>query len=151
MYSTLSVDGTDTQYLDDDAHVTLDFGYDTTTHRCAACGEDLVETGEGFASDESGLACSAEDDDETGQHQPERMPLSWINSAGIVTSETDDSVTLLFSVGDPRGAFAVTVRRIPDDAEPNLAGRLLVHLPHPGETMPHRPLTELHPGTFVVG
>lgn len=86
-----------------------------------------------------------------GPHVPERVPLSWVNSAAIDADDKDDSVTVSISVGDPRGAFTFTVRRIPDDAESDLAGRLLMHLPYPGHPLPHEPLTEHHPGIYLIG
>ena len=86
-----------------------------------------------------------------GPHVPERAPLSWVNSAAIDADDKDDSVTVSISVGDPRGAFCFTVRRIPDHAESHLAGRLLMHLPYPGHPLPHEPLTEHHPGTYLIG
>lgn len=45
----------------------------------------------------------------------------------------------------PRGAFTFTVRRRPD------TGDLLLHVPYPGEGMPHMTLTEDHPGTYRIG
>lgn len=70
-------------------------------------------------------------------------PLSWLNSARITTNADEDSVSCLVSVGDPRGAFCMTVRRLPD-------GRIVLHLPHPGEGMPHLTTQQLHEGTLVV-
>lgn len=86
-----------------------------------------------------------------GPHDPERIPLSWCNSAAVHTDESEDSVTVSISVGDPRGAFTFTIRRVPDDAEGDLAGRLIMHTPYTGEPMPHAALTVLHEGTHVVG
>lgn len=73
----------------------------------------------------------------------ENRPLGWLNSARIVTSPEENSVTCCISVGDPRGAFCFTVRRKPD-------GTLLIHMPHPGESLPHMDTREDHPGTLVV-
>src|SRR5262249_39058457 len=63
----------------------------------------------------------------------ERAPLGWVNSATIHLDREDDAVHVLISVGDPRGAFAMTVRRLQD-------GRLVMHVPYPGEGMSHMPL-----------
>lgn len=68
-------------------------------------------------------------DAENGCEQ-EPGPLTWLNSARIVTNPENDEVSCLVSVGDPRGAFCFTVRRLSD-------GRLVIHTPHPGETMAH--------------
>jgi hypothetical protein len=56
--------------------------------------------------------------------------LSWMNSARLQVDVEDDAITCLISVGDPRGAWAFTVRRLSD-------GRLAIHVPYPGEGMPH--------------
>lgn len=70
-------------------------------------------------------------------------PFTWLNSAWISTNPEDDSVTLAVSVGDPRGAFTMTVRRLPD-------GRIVLHLPHPKESFAHMPTRALHEGTLEV-
>jgi hypothetical protein len=80
----------------------------------------------------------------TQSEADERAPLGWCNSATIHLDREEDSVTVLISVGDPRGAFAFTVRRLQD-------GRLIMHTPYPGESMPHLGLTEIRPGTYEVG
>lgn len=74
----------------------------------------------------------------------ERGPLGWCNSAAISLDRRDDAVTVSISVGDPRGAFAFTVRRLSD-------GRLVLHTPYPGEGMAHMQLREMHPGTYEIG
>jgi len=71
------------------------------------------------------------------------MPLGWLNSASIVTDANDDAVRFFVSVGDPRGAFQFTVRRMPD-------GDLLIQTPTTGDSFLHRPLRELFPGTLQV-
>lgn len=73
-----------------------------------------------------------------------RFPLSWCNSANIRQDPDDDAVHVSISVGDPRGAFAMTIRRLDD-------GSLVMHVPYPGESMPHMKLTDLHPGTYRIG
>ena len=75
--------------------------------------------------------------------EPCRGPLSWLNSARITADMDEDAVYCLVSVGDPRGAFCFTVRRLDD-------GTLIIHTPYPGEGMPHMKTTDLHPGTLQV-
>ena len=70
-------------------------------------------------------------------------PLTWLNSARITASPDDDAVYCIVSVGDPRGGFCFTVRRLSD-------GRLIVHVPHPGESLPHAATTQMHEGTLLV-
>lgn len=68
---------------------------------------------------------------------------SWVNSASVEVDPDEDAVTFALSVGDPRGAFVFQVRRTDD-------GRIFIHTPHPGESMPHLEVTEVHPGTVQV-
>ena len=150
MFPMLAIDGDQSQIIEEDAHVSVTFSGDDVSHRCAACGEGLTATTDGYESELTGPACPYSADDD-GAHDPEPVPLSWANSATIVTDDDEDSVTVTISVGDPRGAFCFTVRRVPDDADSDLGGRLVLHVPYPGESCGHRPLTQLHPGTFVIG
>ena len=83
--------------------------------------------------------------------KPERIPFSWANSAAIILDDSDDSITVTISVGDPRGAFAFTIRRISDDAKNDIAGRLIMHVPYPGGGALHEKLTEHHEGTYLIG
>lgn len=162
MPSTLYIDGENPQYVEDDSvTVALELPWETTeTYRCRACGEGLVESAGGYHTESDDRTCSEyvpdhEDADGpdlgAGPHDPQRIPLSWANSAAIDTDEKDDSITVSISVGDPRGAFCFTVRRIPEDAGSDLAGQLVLHVPHAGQTAPHQPLCALHPGTFLIG
>ncbi len=157
MFAGLNVDGKAVDSLEEDSSVELTFDTDTE-FRCAACGADLTETPDGFRDDNGEQDCPAYapagpvDADSSGSHDPTRVALSWCNNAAIRTDEDDDAITLSLSVGDPRGAFTVTIRRVPDDADSPLAGRLLLHMPYPGEPMPHDVLHPLlHPGAFVIG
>ena len=81
-------------------------------------------------------------DAENGYVQ-EPGPLTWLNSARITTSPEEDAVHCVVSVGDPRGGFCFTVRRLSD-------GRIVIHTPHPGEGMAHVDTRELHPGTLEL-
>jgi len=75
--------------------------------------------------------------------EPHAAPLGWCNSASIRTNPVQDSVTVSISASDPRGGFAMEVRRRGD-------GTILIHLPHVGESMPHAELVEIHPGTLAI-
>lgn len=86
-----------------------------------------------------------------GDHEPDCGSSEWepsgpgtiANGAGVRVSDGPGGpeVSVWLSVGDPRGAFCMTLRRISD-------GSLILHLPHPGETMAHVETEELHPGTL---
>lgn len=134
-------------------------GYGDT---CKHCHEAIQHDEAGwFGGEHSGLYCEYSDD-EAGpgdqQHEPEDGPGSWCNSASIVVDDDENSVTCSISVGDPRGGFTFQVRKVPtlyngdgSVANPEYAGKLLLHLPHPGEGLPHMALTFDHEGTYVIG
>jgi hypothetical protein len=76
-------------------------------------------------------------------HEWEPVPLHWFNSAGIHANPEGDEVIVTISVGDPRGAFAMTVWR-------NSEGDLMLSAPHPSNGMPHMKLTETTPGYYKI-
>lgn len=78
-------------------------------------------------------------------HEPKRVPLSWANSVTVRLDEEKNEITLMISVGDPRGAFAMTVRHRED------ADDLLMHLPYEEMPTPHTPITRVHDGTYRIG
>lgn len=101
-------------------------------------GTDVDLWGKGFDGPESVERVSVSFPDAENGYQSEaqeRAPLGWANSAQIVLDRDEDSITLLISVGDPRGAFAFTVRRTQD-------GELRLTVPHPSDGLLHMPLTE---------
>lgn len=75
-------------------------------------------------------------------HWPKNRPLDWANWASLKIDEEEDSITMYVSIGDPRGAFSFTVRRVDD--------RVILHLPHPGESTPHARTKEIADGTLEV-
>lgn len=74
----------------------------------------------------------------------ERAPLGWCNSAAIQLDRADDAVHVSISVGDPRGAFVFTVRRLRN-------GQLLMHFPTPEDGALHMPLTLISHGVYRIG
>ena len=147
MWPTLYVDG-EAQQLDDQlerVHVDVDDNGEQPKYRCSQCGDDLPDADEPGAVPET--ECPNNDDQ---PHDAESIPLAWVNHAAISLDEKDDAVHVSISVGDPRGAFVFTVRRLPDTAHEH-PGRLIMHTPYPGEGMPHEVLTQLHDGTFLIG
>jgi hypothetical protein len=109
---------------------------------------ELSESREGEAI---GLAYDGEDATvaienpaaENGEIETSGEGLSWLNSARIFAEPSKDRVQLTVSIGDPRGCFVMEVRR-------DIDGRIVIHLPHPGEGMPHMFTAEVHPGTLIV-
>lgn len=102
------------------------------------CEDGEVET----VCDESATVRISNDDAENGYPQ-EPGPLTWLNSASITADPDEDAVHCVVSVGDPRGGFCFTVRRLTD-------GRLVIHTPYPGESMPHQETKHSHDGTLEV-
>ncbi|MBB5801302.1 hypothetical protein F4560_001070 [Saccharothrix ecbatanensis] len=158
MSAVLHVDNEQSQLVEDDSvTVSIEFPWETASaYRCSACREPLTETVTGYVDSSGESECwsyvpSVDEGPDVGPHVPERVPLAWVNSAAINVDETEDAVTVSISVGDPRGAFCFQVRRVRDDAPGELAGRLVLHVPHPGDSTPHKPLTALHAGTCLIG
>jgi len=118
-------------------------------------GEDRHgDTGPGYVEACPGLKAEVDTGDGTNSAGFENMakgsgypqepgPLDWLNGCRVVLDPEEDSVSCVVSVADPRGGFCFTVRRLPD-------GQIVLHLPHPGESMPHAETRQLHPGTLVI-
>lgn len=85
--------------------------------------------------------CSLSVEEEEGAAYPATSPMQWCNSAGVAIRE--DSVQVWISIGDPRGGFVMEARRLED-------GRIVLHLPYPGESAPHMETENLHGGTLIV-
>lgn len=66
-----------------------------------------------------------------------------VNSASLNFDDEHMGCTVTISVGDPRGAFAMTVRRLEN-------GKLILHVPYEADPLPHMPLRKLHEGTYEI-
>lgn len=152
------------EYVDDDGNG--HGGSDACDNRCGECGRplnDYADPDDAEGDECDGIHVCAEDCDAEEYecdslkchgitpvrptHVPEPLTLGWVNSAGISVDESGDSITTTISVGDPRGAFAFTVRRVtPDEGQPYL----IMHTPYPGMGYAHMPVTELHSGTYRI-
>ena len=110
------------------------------------CDEYLGEKGDelptGYSYGDATVRISNPDAENGVEQEP--GPLTWLNSARVVADPEEDAVHCVVSVGDPRGGFCFTGRRITD-------GTLIIHTPHPNEGMPHEDITEIRPGTYQVG
>ena len=113
-----------------------------TTLFCEIQCDETTGDGTGIVYDGDAVVRLSNEAAENGYEQ-EPGPLTWFNSARIVADPDDDAVRCSVSVGDPRGAFVFTVRRLPD-------GQIVIHVPHPGESLPHVETTKLHDGTLLV-
>lgn len=83
-------------------------------------------------------------DIENGHEVDEKEHFSWLNWADVVKSEKYDELHLRASLGDPRGCFVITIRRMSN-------GELIMHVPHEDESAAHMKLTKLHEGTYKIG
>lgn len=113
---------------------------------CQECGEEREEEVHTFNTEED---CIEGFYREHHAFKAPAGPIFWANSAFLEFDEEKDSVTVGISIGDPRGAFVFTIRRLP--AEADMAGRLIMHLPYPGSGWLHDTLSPLHEGTYLIG
>lgn len=120
------------------------------TYRCKHCNEEVTREFDDHpwtdSWDEPKCVDNIDDNGNELNHEvdtDERTHAShWLNSARVTVDGSQVSVSI--SVGDPRGAFVLTV-------EMNSDGELIMHVPYPGEAEPHCPLTEIHRGTYRIG
>lgn len=148
-YASITVDGTNADMDDDEFDHVEVIPYNADSEYVTRCTECRAEfDSDGPQGDDLNCPELEDQDGNVQRHALESLPLTWANNAGIRLDDDEDSVTVSISVGDPRGAFTFTVRRVP---EGEYAGMLMMHLPHEGEPMPHAKITEIHPGTFVIG
>lgn len=170
---TIRVDGESVPLLDDSLvegvqDVSLEYdansnGYDVQVN-CKSCGEGVFLNDRTWLHQDSGSVYCGEDDapqeyeydskeeyhDAVSQWRSEvqsaepdlEHPSNWCNNAAIRIHE--DRITVTISVGDPRGAFAMSIHRGED-------GDLRLSVPDPSDSLPHMKLTQLSPGFFRVG
>lgn len=139
----------DTMVEDND--LTLTATFEEGDH-CAHCGDSIAEYSTGWEHNTTGAVwCNdltddeaADQDDATVAEPAPSLPGNW---AGITTDESDESVRVEISVGDPRGCFTMTLRRVRSDD----GDRLVLHVPHPDDSTPHAVLREIAPGTYQIG
>lgn len=76
----------------------------------------------------------------------EEEPLAWVNSAGVHLDEDKNRVDVTVSVGDPRGAFVMSLYKDND-------GRVYMEVPYPEKPWLHAELKPVHEssrGFFIV-
>jgi hypothetical protein len=115
------------------------------TLECSSCRRELTEHSQGYLDDEDSRTCR--DVEPLQLHTPVEAPLSWLNSAAINPDPDDNSISLLVSIGDPRGAFCMYLRKTPD-------GQIIMDVPHPDQNNLHMPLTPVYKdalGAYKVG
>lgn len=142
---------------------------DTDTGReweCVNCDSALINANDGhgeaaplwLSDDDEEAACPCAPYGEpggiNGDHVPAVVPLSWANSVSVEFDDSvADAVTVMISVGDPRGAFAMRVERARytnDDGTE--VDELRLSVPHPTDDMGHMPLTEINErGYYRIG
>jgi hypothetical protein len=70
-------------------------------------------------------------------------PLTWLNSARLHVDPSEDSVTLVVSVDDPRGGLAFTIRRTGE-------GVIVIHHPYEKDPLPHVSLQRISDSTLQI-
>lgn len=156
--TALRVNGLDTEH--EDAYTATIHPDTEGTHRCKACGLALdlditfeaVDNPYRIPADQC-IDTDLDDNDNHDEHDPEPIPLSWLNHAGVQLDPDNDRVTLHISVGDERGAFTFTVERIDNPGHEN-HGRLLMFQPKANDTgwpPQHETLTQINDGAFLIG
>lgn len=125
--------------------------------RCSACSEgfDTADDAEGLECSDAAVCddvdCPCDWSTDHGPaHRLTAAPLTWFHRATVVVDEMQDRVVVAISAEDPRGAFTMELRRIPDDAEHN-AGQLIMYLPYPGMPGAHTSLTQISDSAFILG
>ena len=147
----LTVNGSPELLEDDDLNLTaaiLEGG-----DHCAHCGDTIAEYVTGWEHDTTGNRwChdltdeeAAEDDDATAATPAPTSPGNW---AGVTIEPDEETTQVEISVGDPRGCFTMTLRRVHDSE-----GRthLFLRVPHPEDSTPHAPMREVYPGYYEIG
>lgn len=122
-------------YADGDTIPLSDQCHGVECEACDGVGQIWPEGTTDFHGTES-TDCAVCKSTGNGAHAWEPEPHGWANSARIDASDTY-RITVTISVGDPRGAFAMSVERTPD-------GELTLSLPDPSDSMPHMGLVPLN-------
>ena len=146
----LTVNGTPELLEDDDLNLTATI---EEGDRCAHCGDSIAEYVTGWEHDTTGSrwcrdltdAEAAEDDAATAAAPAPVAPGNW---AGVTIEPDEETTQVEISVGDPRGCFTMTLRRVRDSE-----GRthLFLRVPHPEDSTPHAPMREVYPGYYEIG
>jgi hypothetical protein len=183
MFGALFIDGERAEGVDliEEDGARIQYEQETENeYRCKNCGEDLADYGDHYETDSPTCADNMIEDPNDpeneieGPHVPETIPLTFFNSGAIDMDADEDSITVSISVGDPRGAFTMTIRRLPahtfeprtveesedrcqvcyepkSDQRHKGRGLLIMHLPYEGMGWAHEPLKKLSEGTYRVG
>ena len=76
---------------------------------CQSCGMRLYENGHGQMIDAREHADCASSKD---GHLPADVPLTWLNSFGVSLKPEEETIRFHVSVGDPRGAMVMELRKV---------------------------------------
>lgn len=138
---------------------------------CHYCDRPLHRGAAGWVDETDGAHCQSPEEPDPAHHEPVPIPLSWANSAAISLDETEDRISVSISVGDPRGAFVLSVERLRftcnsgsngpgrvvqscalGHTAPTPHNELRLSVPHPDDSQPHMPLTRLaSAGYYRIG
>lgn len=156
MYARVQYNWEDPEaFIEEDGVLNVEFPWDeeTSPWRCINCEERFTEDEEEEAKAESCVQaeCTEHDEDETCTdecslvhdlvHEPQ--PFTWVNGASIRLNEDSDQIDLAISIGDPRGAFVMSLFRTAD-------GQIRMEVPHPDDGFLHLPLRQLGRALYAV-
>lgn len=155
MFAEVTVDGEHVQLMDEAGTVLVQFDDElpTAPWRCTGCEERFTDEDEAEDEECAEAECVVHTgDDNCDDHEcsfphdlvNDPQPLTWLNSAAIHLDEEQDQVQLSISLGDPRGAFVMSLRRDKED------GRIYMEVPHPENWFLHLPLKPLSRGFYAV-
>jgi hypothetical protein len=160
MWAEVTFNGTVIQHIDDEDGTLLaqfDWDQEPLPWRCVHCGDRFADEAAGADGtcmysdtctvpvDVTGHDCNTDHEHCVCHHDlvNEAEPFSWVNSAGIHFDEAKDQIDLSISLGDPRGAFVMSVFRLPN-------GQIRMEVPHPEDGFLHLPLRQIGTAVYIV-
>jgi hypothetical protein len=161
MYARVQYNWEDPEaFIEEDGVLNVEFPWDEedTPWRCINCEERFTEDAKDEVEDDEECVqaeCSAGHDcDEVEDPVAEPcqrthdlvndpQPFTWVNGASIRLNEESDQIDLAISIGDPRGAFVMSLFRTRD-------GQIRMEVPHPEDGFLHLPLRQLGRALYAV-
>lgn len=142
--------------IDEGGVLNVEFPWDEepAPWRCLNCEERFTEDekDEAERAECEQAECEEHDGDENCDDHDCSFPhdlindpeaFSWVNGASIRLKEESDQIDLAISIGDPRGAFVMSLYRTAD-------GQIRMEVPHPEDGFLHLPLRQLGRALYAV-
>lgn len=134
---------------------------DDARHRCRSCRAAVSQDPHNRQwMDEDGLPYCPQAHDQPegvtrlrgGPHDPQTMPFGWCEDIAVEFDEESDRIRVTMTLRGRGGQLRLAVEHVADDdIAPELADRLLVRVPHPGdESWTMTTLVAVRPGTYTI-